>query len=397
MATPVALIAAWARSAVVPRNGAFKTLHAHDIAAPVVHALLQRAGVDPSRVDALVVGNALGAGGNPARMLSLHAGLPERCAAFSVDTQCCAGLDAVAMGVGLIASGQAHVVVAGGVEAWSRSPIRMHRPLMADETPVPYERPAFAPTHAQDPDMLMSAARFAAQQGYTRAQQEAYAIESHRRALAHQAELADEIVPIAGVQHDPYPRQLDATRVARMPVVAQVDAASEFWSVGHLCALSTLTISAQADGAAFVLLMSPEMVTRLGVHARFAWLSHASVGSAPETPLLAAEVAAREALLRAGRFNTHQLGAVELHDAFAAQGLNFAQFIEGLGLAPEKLNTRGGGLARGHPIGASAAIALVRLLADMSLANTQGLEGMVAVAGAGGLGAAAVISTMDVS
>ena len=175
MPSQPALIAAWARSAVVPREGAFKGLQAHEIAAPVLQALLQHAGLDASCVDAVVLGNALGAGGNPARLLALHAGLPERCAAYTVDTQCCAGLDAVALGVGLIASGQAEVVVAGGAEAWSRSPLRMHRPMNADEAPVPFDRPAFAPTPEQDPDMLLSAARYAAAKGYTRTQQEAYA------------------------------------------------------------------------------------------------------------------------------------------------------------------------------------------------------------------------------
>lgn len=392
MSTQAALIAAWARSAVVPRSGAFKALHAHEIASPVVHALLQRAGVDAASVDAVVVGNALGAGGNPARMLALHAGLAERCAAFTVDTQCCAGLDAVAMGVGLIASGQAKIVVAGGVEAWSRSPIRMHRPLNERDAPVAYDRPAFAPTAEQDPDMLMSAARFATKQGYTRAQQEAYAIDSHRRAVAHQAELAAEIVPVAGVHHDVYPRTFDAMRVARMPVVASSDAASESEPTPELCALSTLTISAQADGAAFVLLMSPDVAKRLGVQAHFSWLSNASVGSAPQTPLLAAEAAAREALERAGWGNTSNLCAVELHDAFAVQGLSFIKFVERLGVAPENFNARGGGLARGHPIGASAAIALVRLLTDLARDGAAGARGLVAVAGAGGLGSAAVLS-----
>ncbi|MBU3648577.1 MAG: acetyl-CoA C-acyltransferase, partial [Limnohabitans sp.] len=161
MHSPAPLIAAWARSAVVPRGGAFKALHAHEIAAPVVQALLERAGLQARAVDALVMGNALGAGGNPARMLALHAGLPQLCAAFTIDTQCCAGLDAISMGLGLIASGQAEVVVAGGAEAWSRSPIRMHRPLHDSDEAQAYERPAFAPTPAQDPDMLLSAARYA--------------------------------------------------------------------------------------------------------------------------------------------------------------------------------------------------------------------------------------------
>jgi acetyl-CoA C-acetyltransferase len=156
--------------------------------------------------------------------------------------------------------------------------------------------------------------------------------------------------------------------------------------------LSTLTISAQADGAAFVLLVSADAAKRLGIYPRFTWLSHASVGSAPETPLLAAEVAAREALKRVGSNNTQALGAVALHDAFAVQGLSFSKFIESLGVASERLNARGGGLARGHPIGASAAIALVRVLADLARDDTAEAHGLVAVAGAGGLGSAAVVA-----
>lgn len=387
MSTLHPLIAAWARSAVVPRNGAFKTLQAHDIAAPVLHDLLARAGVNANAVDAMVMGNALGAGGNPARMLTLHAGLNQRCAAYTVDTQCCAGLDAVAMGAALIAAGQAHVVVAGGAEAWSRSPIRMHRPLTADAQAVAYERPAFAPTPAQDPDMLLSAARYAASDGYTRTQQEAYALQSHGRATTHQAEIAKEIVPIMGIAHDVYPRHIDATRAARMPVVARTDAENS----DDAYALSALTISAQADGAAFVLLVSPQACEKFKRSPKIKWVAHASVGSAPETPLLAAEVAARQALQRAGYANAHGMMRVELHDAFAVQGLSF---IDGLSLAPERLNSRGGGLARGHPIGASAAIALVRLLADLNSEGASGSKGLVAVAGAGGLGSAAVVATL---
>lgn len=389
MPTHACLIAAWARSAVVPREGAFKTLQAHDIAAPVLQAVLQRAGLDPSCVDAVVLGNALGAGGNPARILALNAGLPQHGAAYTVDTQCCAGLDAVALGVGLIASGQAEVVVAGGAEAWSRSPLRMHRPWHADDAPVPFDRPAFAPTPEQDPDMLLSAARYAAAQGYTRTQQEAFALLSHQRALAHQADLAHEIVPIAGVTHDTYPRLIDAARAARMPVVAQTDALDA--QQGQAFALSTLTISAQSDGAALVLLMSPAAAKRWNVQAKAAWVAHASAGGAPQTPLLAAELAAHTALTRAGLADANSMQSVELHDAFAVQGLSFAK---GLGLSPEQINPRGGGLARGHPIGASAAMALVRLLANLQHDGASGAQGLVAVAGAGGLGSAAVLERL---
>jgi acetyl-CoA C-acetyltransferase len=397
MSKATALIAAWARSAVVPKDGAFGMLDAHALAAPVVQALLARAGVSPLAVDAVVVGNALGAGGNPARMVSLAAGLPAKCAALSVDTQCCSGLDAVSLGAALIASGQASVVVAGGVEAWSRSPIRLTRPRHPGEEAVAYERPPFAPDPAHDPDLLLSAARYAAQQGITRVQQDAYAVLSHQRAVAHLADIGHDIVPIAGVQHDLYPRAMDALRAARMPIEAQTDShsASESESTSKSappaldCSISRLGISAKADGAAFVLLVSASACDKLGLQTHMRWVSSASAGCAPDTPLLAAQKAAQHALQQAALANGDSLHSIELHDAFAVQGLSFAQ---ALGLNPERLNPRGGGLARGHPIGASGAIALVQLLANMALDAPAGGLGLVAVAGAGGVGAAAVVA-----
>ncbi len=395
MPATTALIAGWARSAVVPYGGTFKGLRPHEIAAPVVQAVLHRAGVKPQMVDAIVVGNAMGAGGNPARMVALAAQLPEHCATYSVDTQCCSGLDAVTLAVGLLASGQASVVIAGGVEAWSRAPIRMHRPTQASELPVAYERPAFSPDPSRDPDMLVSAARYALDHGFTRAEQDAYAVRSHQRAVAHQRDLSAEIVPVAGVQHDLYPRPLDARRVARMPAAVKSSELGKGWHqatcVDPDCSISVISISAKADGAAFVLLTSTQACERLNIRPQAAWLTGGSIGSAPETPLGAAKMAASAAMLRADVLSPEALRVIELHDAFAVQGLSFCQ---NLALDTQRINRRGGGLARGHPIGASAAIALVRLLADLSQDESPGARGLVAVAGAGGIGAAAIVERL---
>lgn len=387
-AAPV-LIAGVARSAVVPRGGAFAELEPHELAAPVLRALLQRTGLAPSAVDAVVLGNALGAGGNPARLLALAAGLPVGCAALTVDTQCCAGLDALALGVGLLTSGQASVVVLGGVEAWSRAPLRARRPRHPGEAPVPYERPAFAPAPWPDPDMLLSAARYAARHGHTREQQERYALDSHARASAHRTRLADEMVPVVGVSHDLNPRVLSAARAARFPVLFPPPTlGDDGLPLAPECALTALTVSAQADGAALVLLATAAACARWGLRPQALWRASASVGSDPGTPLLAAERAATEACRRAGVSGPGALRVLELHDAFAVQGLDFCQRW---GLDPAALNRRGGGLARGHPIGASAAVALVRMLADLGHEGRAGDLGLAAVAGAGGLGAAAVL------
>lgn len=392
------VILAWARSPVVPVGGALRELAVHELAAPVLQALLARAGLPADAVDAVVLGNALGAGGNPARMLALAAGLPERCAAHSVDTQCCSGLDSVALAAGLLLSGQADFVVAGGAEAWSRAPIRQTRPRHAGELPVTYDRPAFAPDPARDPDLLQSAADHALAHGLTRARQEAHAIHSHALALAQRDSLAEEIVPLAGLDHDAYPRALNAARVARMPVVAEaggkVDAHAR-----QLHALSTPTISPKADGAAFVLLATPQACARHGLQPHARWVASASLGHEPETPLVAAALASQQVLERGAAalqlpcLTAAELQAVELHDAFAVQALAFA---ETLGLPLQQLNIGGGGLARGHPIGASGAVALVRLLAELLRApagNRQAL-GLAAIAGAGGIGAACLVQAL---
>lgn len=393
-ASPV-LINAWARSAVVPIQGAFRALHAHEIAAPVVQAVLHRAQLPASAVDAFVMGNALGAGGNPARMASLAAGLPDACPALSIDTQCCSGLDAVAMAAAMIASGQAHVVIAGGAEAWSRAPIRQHRPLHAGDSPIAYERPAFAPDPARDPDVLHAAAQFAHQRHYTRAQQNAYAQQSHQHAWQHRIALQTQIVPIAGVMHDTYPRLINDQQLQRMPLVAQATVANPL--AKHHDAendappdhgVSQLAVSVKADGAAFVVLMSESACQRLACTPQAQWLHHASVGCASEMPLLAAEAAARKVLTSANPFQAQTLAAVELHDAFAVQGLDF---VQALSLPQAIVNAQGGGLARGHPIGASGAVALVQLLSRLQSHRAAQASGLVAIAAAGGLGSAALV------
>ncbi len=392
MSASPALIAGWVRSAVVPIGGAFDQLGPHEIGAPVLQALLARAGVLAGAVDAVVVGNALGAGGNPARMVALASGLPDLCACYTVDTQCCSGLDAVTMAVGLLASGQASLVVAGGVEAWSRSPIRQHRPRHPGEPAIPYERPAFAPDPQRDPDMLVSAACYALQAGWTRKQQDAYTLRSHELASAQGATWADELVPVAGVTHDLGPRQLLVERMARMPAAVKARDLGCDWSelLGKQpdCSVSPLGISGKADGAAFVLLANEMACKRWNLSPRAVWVAGASIGVPSETPLLAAEAAARAVMERAGLPDADGFVAVELHDAFAVQGLSFAR---ALSLQPQRLNLRGGGLARGHPIGASGAVALVRLLADLAHEGASGDHGMTAVAGAGGIGAAAIV------
>ena len=357
------------RTPVAPRHGALRHHTPHTLAAPLVQHLLQTVGLPPEAVDTLILGNALGAGGNPARMTALAAGLPQRCATFSVDTQCCSGLDAIALAAARILSGQSDVAIAGGAEAWTRSPIRQHRPMDATQAAIPYERPAFTPWPERDPDPLQAAADYAARHGFTRHQQDEYARDSHAQAVRVMAARPDctpsAILPLEGLLHDAYPRLLTERQASRMPVAARAPTNTHSPDASDPdYALSRLAISPQADGAALVLMASAEFCARHRIKPTNHWLGGLSLGTDPENPLTGA-LAAAQGLLQRHRLSPDALHAVELHDAFAVQGLAFQQVLQPQGLDPERINAWGGGLARGHPIGASGAIALVELLARL--------------------------------
>ena len=370
MQSPLSVpLLAGCRTPVAPRHGALRHHTPHTLAAPLVQHLLQTVGLPPEAVDTLILGNALGAGGNPARMTALAAGLPQRCATFSVDTQCCSGLDAIALAAARILSGQSDVAIAGGAEAWTRSPIRQHRPMDATQAAIPYERPAFTPWPERDPDPLQAAADYAARHGFTRHQLDEYARDSHAQAVRVMAARPDctpsAILPLEGLLHDAYPRLLTERQASRMPVAARAPTNTHSPDASDPdYALSRLAISPQADGAALVLMASAEFCARHRIKPTNHWLGGLSLGTDPENPLTGA-LAAAQGLLQRHRLSPDALHAVELHDAFAVQGLAFQQVLQPQGLDPERINAWGGGLARGHPIGASGAIALVELLARL--------------------------------
>lgn len=366
MTRPVFVLSA-RRSAVVPRNGGFARLLPHEIAAPVIAAALRAAGTGADQIDELIAGNALGAGGNPARLCALAANLPERVAGLSVDRQCCAGLDAMILGAALIASGQAQTVVAGGVESYSRRPLRQQ--TFADGSPpAAYDRPPFAPRPDQDPDMAQAADALARQLGITRQDQDDWAIASHARARRAAGRMADgEIVDIDGITVDAFTRDLDTRTCARSPVIA-----------GSVTAANT---AVAADAAAFCVLSARPPTGRIPV---VEYLAGRTLGADPRLPGLAPVGAIREVLGRIG-LGPADVAVAEIMEAYAAQAIACQRQA---GLPRDRVNPGGGALARGHPIGASGAILAVRLWHE--LAGNTG-TGLAAIAAAGGLGTAVAL------
>lgn len=355
------------RSAVAPRGGVLAALDLHDLAAPVIARVLEDAGLALDDVGEIVLSNALGAGGNPARRVALACGLPERVAGLTIDRQCAGGLDALLLADAMIRAGQHDVIIAGGVESYSRRPLRL-RTFADGRAPEPYDQAPFTPWADRDPDMATAANALAGTLGIDRKAQDDWAVESHRKAMACTKDLLDaEIVPVAGLDRDAFARALTPRHCARAPVVQGT--------------ITVANMAVAADGAAFVVMVS-ERVARMLRRPRVRIAAGCTLGGTPDLPGLAPVAAIKTVL--AGR-DANDLVAAEVMEAFAVQAIACTRDA---GLAPEIVNRFGGALARGHPVGASGAILAVRLFHLLS--RDAGL-GLAAIAAAGGIGTAVLL------
>lgn len=362
----MALIIAARRTAVVPRGGAFSTLHPHELAAPVIDAMLRDTGLKPRDIGQIFLSNALGGGGNPARMAALFSGLGH-VSGISIDAQCAGGLDAIAMAAAWVDAGFARAVIAGGSESFSQRPLRATQPGQ-DGAPRFYTRPPFSPFPEQDPDLTVAANHLARSLGISRQEQDDFAIESHRKAMAAQDVLRAEIVSIRGVDGDAFTRRLTIKTASRSKTLA-----------GSVSAAAT---AVEADGAAFCLVVADDMGT-LADHA-VSIRAHASVGADSALPGMA-PVSAIKRVLAASALTSHDLSAIEVMEAYAAQAIACIR----LGDLPEdRTNISGGALARGHPIGASGAILVCRAFHELTRRPGPAL---CTIAAAGGIGSALVL------
>lgn len=362
-----AQIIAACRSAVVPRGGAFAGLSLDALGAPVLRAALSHAGLDPARVDDVIVSNALGGGGNPARLIALAAGLPEHVAGLSIDRQCAGGLDALLLAKTMIESGAADVIVAGGVESYSRRPTRL-RTFADGRASVAYDQPPFSPWPERDPDMAVAADALATAYGITREGQDLWAIQSHAKACAA-APLPTELIILEGQRTDPFARNMTPALTKRAKRVSGT--------------ITVANMAVAADAAAFCVVVSPRMAKQLGAQG-IALLGGATKGDRPELPGIA-PLAAIKAAFAATGLCASDITHSEIMEAFAVQAI---ACVQGAYLDPERVNIGGGALARGHPIGASGTINAVRLYHEL---RKCGGTGLATIAAAGGIAAALIL------
>jgi len=369
------------RSPLGRRDGELASVHPVDLVAAVVEALLARSGCDPAAVGEVLLGCASPVGEqalNVARHAALAAGLPEAVPALTVDAQCGAGLRAVQLAVQAVESGARDVVVAGGVEHMTRVPFGSALLLGGDPLGARLLERYPAPV-----PQGVAAERAAAGAGIARDALDAWALRSCQRAATarEQGAHAAEIVAVGRVTEDePASEATPQSLAAFAPAYEQG---------GVVTAGNS---APAADGAAAVLVVAAEVADALGLPVRAEVLASATVGGDPYVFGGAAAPATERALADAG-VALHTVDRFEVGEQFAVAPLTW---LRATGADPERVNTRGGAIGLGHPLGATGARMVVTLFHELVAGSGQqgprqpGI-GLATLAGADGVAAALLL------
>jgi 3-oxoadipyl-CoA thiolase len=363
-----ALIVSAVRTPVGRAGGSLAEVRADDLAAVAVKAVVERSGVDPVRIDDVILGCTNQAGEDNrdvARMAVLLAGLPIEVAGQTVNRLCGSGLQAVASAAQAIKAGEGDIFIGGGVESMTRAPYVMLKSGAAWNREVPAMADSTVGWRFTNPKMNkewtislgMTAEKVAKQYGITREEQDAFGAESQRRAVAaiNEGVFADEIVPVTIPQKKGNPVVVTTDEHPRPDVTVEKLAALRpaFVADGTVTAGNSSGIN---DGASALLLVA-DGTTGVGKPlARI--ITSAVAGVDPSVMGLGPIPATRKALARAG-LTIDQIDLIELNEAFAAQGL---ACMRDLGLDPAKVNVYGGAIAMGHALGSSGSRLLTTLV-----------------------------------
>lgn len=388
------VIAGSCRTPIGAFQGALASIAAPELGALVVKEALQRAGVDPQKVDEVIMGCVLpaGVGQAPARQAALKAGLPEQVTCMTINKVCGSGMKAVMLAAQAIALGDADVIVAGGMESMSNSPYLLNK-----------ARDGYRLGHGELIDSMIkdglwdvynnfhmgNAAELCAREcNIPRSAQDEFSVMSYKRAQAAQANglFAKEIVPVplpskkgepAFVNEDEEPKKANFEKMATLRPA--------FDKEGTITAANASKIN---DGAAAVVVMAKEVADKLGVKAQARLVAQTSAAKKPEW-FTTAPIDAIEKILKKSSFSLNQIDLFEINEAFAVVSLAAQQQ---LGIPMDKLNVHGGAVALGHPIGASGCRILVSLI--HALQEYKKRYGMAAICIGGGEASAVIVESL---
>lgn len=362
------------RTYIGKENGIYRHIPAEKLGA---HILEKMAG-QYELPQLVIAGNAIGAGGNIARLMTLEAGFPDEIPAITVDSQCSSGLEAILLAVAKIQSGQQEIIMAGGMESCSTAPKRAlveNHPEYQGETW--YKTAKFAPGNRQEDAMLLGAERTAKVAGINRQQLHKWVLRSHHfAATARKQGLLEEIIAPIGVKNERDQGIRESMTEAFLDKISPIYGEEGVTTAGNACGTQ--------DGAAFVLLCSEHFAKEHNYLPQMQYVDMAEVAGNPEmSPSLVNP--AIDALLKKIGKHPEEIDMYECNEAFAVIDELFAEKYPGCVPA---YNAWGGALAYGHPYGATGGILTLHLAQRMKQMSQNDGYGMTAIAAAGGMGAA---------
>lgn len=385
------VIVSAARTAIGKFGGTLKDIDSGKLGEVVIREAIQRAGISPEYVSEVIMGEVRQStqSSNMARVASLRAGVPETASAFTVNRLCASAMQAIGSAVQQIAFGQADVVIAGGAESLSLSPIYLRNsrfgegnPILVDSNLENGQQPI--EIYGSQLGMGMTAENVAERFGISREDQDAFAMQSQQRAAKaiKDGKFKDEIVPVEVRQKkntilfetDEFPRLTSLEQLAALKPAFKKDGTV---TAGNACGRN--------DGAAALVIMSRAKAEELGVKPMAKIVDWATAGVSPEVMGIGPIPAVKKLLTRTGT-RLSDYGLVELNEAFAAQAL---AVIRELDLDTDQLNVNGGAIALGHPLGATGARIITTLLYEMKRRNEQ--LGLATLCIGGGQGMAIAI------
>ncbi|HEU4973513.1 MAG TPA: beta-ketothiolase BktB [Baekduia sp.] len=386
------VITSAARTAIGSYGKSLAGVPPTELGAIAARAALERSAISGDQVDHVVFGNVIHTETRDpymARVVGMGAGVPKETPAFTVNRLCGTGVQAIVSACQTIQTGEATVALAGGAESMSRAPMWLDQGRWGSKMgPSPITDPVQGalsdPFH--DIKMGMTAENLAERMGISREEQDAFAVESHRRASAAQAagRFDDEVVPVevkvkrdtVAFDKDEHIRhEVDAATMGKLPTIFKRDGGT----------VTAGNASGMNDAGAAVVLMSEEKAAALGAPVRAKVLAYASCGVDPQIMGIGPVPAVRKVLDRSG-VSLDEVGVIELNEAFAAQALAVMKDLE---LDPAKVNPNGGAIALGHPIAATGAAITAKCLSEMDREGHQ--YGLVTLCIGGGQGIALLL------
>ncbi|QEC50251.1 acetyl-CoA C-acyltransferase [Baekduia soli] len=385
------VISSAARTAIGSYGKSLAGIAPTELGATAATAAIERAGLEPEQIEHVVFGNVIHTDTTDpymARVVGMKAGIPKETPAFTVNRLCGTGVQALVSAAQAIQTGEASVTLAGGAESMSRAPMWLTQGRWGSKMgPAPVVDPVQGTLSDPFSDIKMgvTAENLAERMSISREDQDAFAVESHRRASAAQAagRFDSEIVPVAvrvkretvDFAADEHIRhEVDQAGMAKLPAI--------FKREGTVTAGNA---SGMNDAGAALVLMSADKAQELGAPVRARILAYASCGVEPEVMGIGPVPAVRKVLDRTG-VKLEDIGVIELNEAFAAQSL---AVIRDLGLDPAKVNPNGGAIALGHPIAATGAAITTKCLSEMERGDHE--YGLVTLCIGGGQGIALLL------